>query len=45
VIECIPACCGPGNPPRHEPVQAGEWLMAKILRGRQPPGAGQRQDG
>jgi isopenicillin N synthase-like dioxygenase len=40
VIECIPSCCGPGNPPRHEPVQAGEWLMAKILRGRQSPGAG-----
>jgi len=40
VIECIPSCCGPANPPKHEPVQAGEWLMAKILRGRQPPGAG-----
>lgn len=40
VIECIPSCCGPGNPPRYQPVQAGEWLMAKILRGRQPAGAG-----
>lgn len=39
VIECIPACCGPRNPPRHEPVQAGEWLMAKILRGRQASSA------
>jgi isopenicillin N synthase-like dioxygenase len=34
VIECIPSCCGPANPPRFEPVQAGEWLMAKILGGR-----------
>ncbi len=34
IIECIPSCCGPDNPPRHEPVQAGEWLMAKILGGR-----------
>jgi isopenicillin N synthase-like dioxygenase len=34
VIECIPSCCGPANPPRYEPVQAGEWLMAKILGGR-----------
>jgi isopenicillin N synthase-like dioxygenase len=34
VIECIPSCCGPGNPPRYQPVQAGEWLMAKILGGR-----------
>lgn len=40
VIECIPSCCGPGNPARHQPVQAGEWLMAKILHGRRPPGAG-----
>jgi isopenicillin N synthase-like dioxygenase len=39
VIECIPSCCGPGNPPRYQPVQAGEWLMAKILRGRQPASA------
>jgi isopenicillin N synthase-like dioxygenase len=39
VIECIPSCCGPGNPPKYQPVQAGEWLMAKILHGRQAPGA------
>jgi isopenicillin N synthase-like dioxygenase len=39
VIECIPSCCGPGNPPRYQPVQAGEWLMAKVLHGRQAPGA------
>ena len=35
VIECIPSCTGPGNPPRYQPVRAGEWLMAKILGGRQ----------
>lgn len=34
VIECIPSCAGPGNPPRYQPVRAGEWLMAKILGGR-----------
>ncbi len=39
LIECIPSCCGPGNPPKYQPVQAGEWLMAKILHGRQAPGA------
>jgi isopenicillin N synthase-like dioxygenase len=39
VIECVPSCCGPGNPPRYQPVQAGEWLMAKVLHGRQAPGA------
>jgi isopenicillin N synthase-like dioxygenase len=35
VISCIPSCCGPGNPARYEPVVAGEWLLAKILGGRQ----------
>jgi isopenicillin N synthase-like dioxygenase len=35
VIDCIPSCCGPGNPARYPPVVAGEWLLAKILGGRQ----------
>jgi isopenicillin N synthase-like dioxygenase len=39
IIECIPSCCGPENPPKYQPVKAGEWLMAKILHGRQPPSA------
>lgn len=37
VIQCIPSCCGPVNPPKYQPVKAGDWLMAKILHGRQPP--------
>jgi isopenicillin N synthase-like dioxygenase len=35
VIECIPSCCGPGDPPRYPPVVAGEWMLAKVLGGRQ----------
>ena len=35
VVECIPSCCGPGVPARYPPVVAGEWLLAKILGGRQ----------
>lgn len=37
VVECIPSCCGPTNPPKYHPVKAGDWLMAKILHGRQSP--------
>ena len=29
-IECLPTCRTPGEPPRHEPVQAGPWLMRKF---------------
>lgn len=29
-IECLPTCREPGRPPRHEPVQAGPWLMRKF---------------
>jgi isopenicillin N synthase-like dioxygenase len=31
VIECIPTCCSPENPPRYPPVRAGDHLMAKLL--------------
>lgn len=30
VIECLPTCLGEGETPRHEPVQAGPWLMRKF---------------
>jgi isopenicillin N synthase-like dioxygenase len=30
VIECLPTCTGPGNPPRYPPVTAGRHLMAKF---------------
>ena len=35
VVECIPSCTGPGNPPRYEPVIAGDWLRAKVSAGRE----------
>jgi isopenicillin N synthase-like dioxygenase len=40
VVECIPTCAGPDNPPRYEPVSAGAWLREKVFRGRarRPPG-------
>ncbi|MGH9127366.1 MAG: isopenicillin N synthase family dioxygenase [Acidimicrobiales bacterium] len=31
VIECLPTCCSPENPPRYPTVRAGEHLMAKLL--------------
>ena len=34
VVACIPSCCGPNDPPKYEPVVAGEWLRAKVLGGR-----------
>ena len=30
VIECLPTCLDPGEQPRHQPVQAGPWLMRKF---------------
>jgi hypothetical protein len=44
-IECIPSCCSADEPARYEPVQAGEWLLAKIVGNRiaevpDLPGAG-----
>ncbi len=31
LIECLPTCTGPDNPPRYAPVRAGEHLMAKLM--------------
>jgi isopenicillin N synthase-like dioxygenase len=31
VVECLPTCQSPTNPPRYPPVRAGEHLMAKLL--------------
>jgi isopenicillin N synthase-like dioxygenase len=31
VIECVPTCTGPANPPKYPPVLAGEHLMAKLM--------------
>ena len=30
VIECIPTCMSPDDPPRHEPVTSGEWIRTMI---------------
>lgn len=29
IIECLPTCQGPGNPPRHPPISCGAWVTAK----------------
>ncbi len=34
IVRCIPSCCSDQNPPKYPPVQAGEWLRAKLLGGR-----------
>jgi len=33
-ISAIPSCVAAGDAPRYPPVQAGEWLMAKIVGGQ-----------
>jgi isopenicillin N synthase-like dioxygenase len=30
VVECLPTCTAPDDPPRHEPVVAGEWIARKV---------------
>jgi isopenicillin N synthase-like dioxygenase len=30
VVECLPSCTGPGNPPRYPPVEAGAYIRAKL---------------
>lgn len=29
-IACLPSCASPDNPPRYEPVNSGDYIMAKI---------------
>jgi isopenicillin N synthase-like dioxygenase len=29
VIECLPGCSGPGNPPRYPPILAGDYMIRK----------------
>jgi isopenicillin N synthase-like dioxygenase len=31
LIECLPTCTGPDDPPRHPPVLAGEHLRERYL--------------
>lgn len=30
VVECLPTCTGPDNPPRHPPVRYGDYLMERL---------------
>ncbi len=29
MVECLPTCQGPGNPPRHAPISVGDWVTGK----------------
>lgn len=29
LVECIPTCAVPGEPPHHAPVRAGDWVLGK----------------
>jgi isopenicillin N synthase-like dioxygenase len=40
VIDCIPTCCGPDDPPRYEPVSAGRHLMDKFRSTQPEPAPG-----
>jgi isopenicillin N synthase-like dioxygenase len=30
LIECIPTCTGPGNPPRYQPIRAEDFVKASL---------------
>ena len=32
VIECLPSCTGPGNPPRYKPLRYGDYLLDRLNR-------------
>lgn len=32
VIECLPSCAGPDNPPKYPPVRYGDWLLMKYTK-------------
>lgn len=34
-VACIPSCTGPGNPPKYEPVLAGEQMHKRMMRARE----------
>lgn len=29
LVECLPSCCSPSNPPRYEPVTVGDYLLGR----------------
>lgn len=32
VIDCLPGCSGPGNPPRYQPMRYGDYLLDRLSR-------------
>jgi isopenicillin N synthase-like dioxygenase len=30
VVECLPTCCSPDDPPRHAPIPAGDYLLSRF---------------
>jgi len=32
LIECLPTCITPGNPPRHRPTTSGEWIQSMLKK-------------
>jgi isopenicillin N synthase-like dioxygenase len=38
MVECLPTCCGPDNPPKYPPVGAGAFVAAKIAKNQGVPG-------
>lgn len=40
LVECLPTCTGPGNPPRYGPITGGEHVLAKVMAGRLLEAAG-----
>lgn len=34
LVECLPTCTGPENPPRYGPITGGEHVLAKTMSGR-----------
>jgi isopenicillin N synthase-like dioxygenase len=44
LVECLPTCRGPGNPPKYEPVEAGPYIRALLEQSYRTgrPGVAQR---
>lgn len=30
LVECLPACCSPENPPKHAPIRSGDYLVSRF---------------
>ena len=29
VVDCLPTCCSPDNPPKYTPISSGEYLLGR----------------